>query len=548
MTSHPLPQHGWPDEYVQRYRQAGHWQGETFGALLRSRAQQHPDRVAIVGETQHITYAELDQQASATAAGLLAQGFKAGDRVIVHLPNTPEFISVIFGLFRAGIIPLYALPAHRIAEIEHFASTGGARGYVCAAVHGGFDYRELGATLQQRCPGVEHVIVAGNDAGPFTTLESVVARGAGTNIPATVSSPQDIAFLQISGGSTGLSKLIPRTHDDYIYTLRESARICGLDSNSVFLCALPMAHNFPMSSPGFLGTLYAGGRVVLSPSPSPEACFGLIEREGVTQCSLVPPLLMLWLEAAERSRPRLSSLRVVQVGGAKLTAEVAQRVKPTLGATLQQVFGMAEGLVNYTRLNDDADTIIQTQGRPISPDDELLIVDDHDVPVAPGEAGHLLTRGPYTIRGYYNNPAANARSFTSDGYYRTGDIVRLTPAGYLMVQGRAGDHINRAGEKISAEEIENHLLAHPAVFDAAVVSVPDAYLGERSCAFIIPKNEKPRAIELKKWIRERGLADFKVPDQFIFVDTFSETAVGKISRKALRAQLRTQLENTRQTV
>src|SRR5690606_9705332 len=138
-----------------------------------------------------------------------------------------------------------------------------------------------------------------------------------------------------------------------------------------------------------------------------------------------------------------------------------------------------------------------------SPDDELLIVDDNGQAVADGEAGHLLTRGPYTMRGYYNNPAANQRSFTDDGYYRTGDIVKLTPAGYLVVQGRAGDHINRAGEKISAEEIENHLLAHPSIFDAAVVSVPDDYLGERSCAFIIPKNERPRAAELKKWMRGR---------------------------------------------
>ena len=547
MADQDPPKHGWPDEYVQRYRQAGYWRGETFGAMLRSRAAQHPDRLAVVGGAQRLSYGELDRRASAIAAGLLAQGLKAGDRVIVHLPNIPEFVTVIFGLFRAGIIPIYALPAHRIAEIEHFAATGGARGYVCAAEHGGFDYLSLAADLQARCPGVQSVVVAGESAGVYSALRDIEAAGAGINMPATVSSAQDIAFLQISGGTTGLSKLIPRTHDDYIYTLRESARICGLDGNGIMLCALPMAHNFPMSSPGFLGTLYAGGRVVLSTSPSPEACFDLIERERVTQCSLVPPLLLLWLDAAARGKSDLSSLSVLQVGGAKLSPEVARRVGPGLGVTLQQVFGMAEGLVNYTRLDDDLETIIETQGRPISPGDEILIVDDNDAPVQPGEAGHLLTRGPYTIRGYYNNPAANQRSFTDDGYYRTGDIVKLTPKSYLVVQGRAGDHINRAGEKISAEEIENHLLAHPAVFDAAVVSVPDAYLGERSCAFIIPKNEKPRAVELKRWIREQGLAEFKVPDQIIFVETFSATAVGKISRKALRAQLRAQLEDKQQT-
>lgn len=541
----PIPlAHSWPADFVDRYIQAGHWRGETFGQLLRDRAQAHPDRIAVVGGIQHWTYAELDHKASCMAAGLLASGLVPGDRVIVQLPNTPEFLSTIFGLFRAGMIPLYALPAHRIAEISHFARTGDARGYVCAAEHGGFDYRELATELQSVCPQLSHVIVLGEATPPFSSLAQIERRGEGCAVPASVSHPQDIAFLQISGGSTGLSKLIPRTHDDYIYTLRESARICGLDQDSVFLCALPMAHNFPMSSPGFLGTLYAGGKIVLSMTPNPESCFALIQDQGVTFSSLVPPLLLLWLEAAARSKHDLSTLKVIQVGGAKLMPEVAQRVGPALGVTLQQVFGMAEGLVNYTRLNDDFDTIVQTQGRPISPDDEILVVDDQDNPVAPGETGHLLTRGPYTIRAYHNNAAANATAFTHDGFYRTGDIVRVTTDGYLIVQGRAGDHINRAGEKISAEEIENHLLAHPDVFDAAVVSVPDDYLGERSCAFIIPKNVKPKAVALKKWIRERGLADFKVPDQIIFVETFSATAALKISRKALRAQLRAQLENT----
>ncbi|MFT4192633.1 MAG: AMP-binding protein [Comamonas sp.] len=540
-----------PPEFVARYQAAGHWRGETFGAFLRERARQHPEHTAVIGaDGRAWRYAELDRRADALAAGLLAQGLKAGDRVIVQLPNIPEFISVVFGLFRAGILPLYALPAHRITEVEHFARTGEAVGYVIAERHDGYDYRTLATELQARVPTVQHVFVAG-DAGPaFTPLAALEAADPAPAAALPARDPQSVAFLQISGGSTGLSKLIPRTHDDYIYTLRESARICGLDRASVFMVALPIAHNFPMSSPGFLGALYAGATVVLSPSPSPEVAFPLVARHGVQQVSLVPPLLMLWLQAAEQSeaaRQALRSLRVIQVGGAKLAAEVAKRVKPLLGATLQQVFGMAEGLVNYTRLDDDEETIVHTQGRAISPDDEVLILDDLGQPVPEGEPGYLLTRGPYTIRAYHNNPQANERSFTADGYYRTGDIVRRLPGGYLVVQGRAGDHINRAGEKISAEEIEDHLLAHPQVFDVAVVSVPDEFLGERSCAFVIPKPDaqghKPKGAALKQWVRGRGLADFKVPDQIVFVDAFAATAAGKISRKELRAQLRATLVN-----
>lgn len=526
----------WPPALAERYRAAGYWRGETFSAMLRERAAAHPDRLAVVAGANRWSYAELLARAESIAAGFLALGFQPGDRLIVQFPNIAEFLSVVFALFRARLIPVYALPAHRVVEIVHFARTAEARGYIIAARHDGFDYRDLASDVRAQVPEIEHVIVVG-EPGPFTALDALPTTAV--DLPGDAD-PATVAFLQISGGSTGLSKLIPRTHDDYIYSFRASAEICGLDGTSVYLAALPVAHNFPMSSPGVFGALHAGATVVLASSPSPEVAFPLIENERVTITGLVPPLALLWLQAAPTTKHDLSSLAVLQVGGAKFMTESARRVRPILGCTVQQVFGMAEGLVNYTRLDDPEEIIVSTQGRPISPDDEVLILDDEGNPVPEGEAGNLLTRGPYTIRAYHNNDGANARSFTPDGFYRTGDMVKRTPEGYLVVQGRATDHINRAGEKISAEEIEDHLLAHPAVFDAAVVSLPDEYLGERSCAFVIPQGDRPKAAVLKAWVRGRGLADFKVPDQIVFVDAFETTAVGKVSRKELRASLRRQ--------
>ncbi|MCD9032328.1 AMP-binding protein [Luteimonas sp. Y-2-2-4F] len=524
----------WPDDFVARYRAAGHWRGETFPGFLRDRAQRFADDVAVVGGDVRWTYAQLWAEAERIAAGLLASGLAPGDRVVVQLGNVPAFVAVVCALFRAQLVPVYALPAHRLTEVAHFARRAEAGAYVCAERYETFDYRTLARDLQAEVPAVRHVFVVG-DAQEFAALDALDGdRGALPGDP----DPQSVAFLQISGGSTGLSKLIPRTHDDYIYSFRASNAICGIGRDSAYLVALPAAHNFPMSSPGFFGALYAGARVVLSPGPGPDAAFPLIARERVTCVGLVPPLALLWADAAAKTPHDLSSLRVVQVGGAKLVPEAARRVIAGLGCTLQQVFGMAEGLVNYTRLDDPEDIVVHTQGRPISPDDEVLVVDDHGDPVPDGVTGHLLARGPYTIRAYHNDAAANARSFTNDGYYRTGDMVQRTAGGDLVVQGRATDHINRAGEKISAEEIEDHLLAHPQVFDAAVVSVPDDFLGERSCAFVIPGDAKPRPAELKAWVRGRGLAAFKVPDQIVFVDAFGTTAVGKVSRRELRAQLR----------
>jgi 2,3-dihydroxybenzoate-AMP ligase len=528
----PLRQH-WPDAAAERYRAAGYWRGETLAGFLDDRARSAPHRIAIVDGNRRWTYRELNKRASAIARGFLNRGFSPGDRVIVQLPNVAEFFSVVYGLFRARLVPVFTLPAHRQVEVAHFAATSEARGYVIPGVWAGFDYRSLAAEIQKAVPAVTDVISL-DDSGSFSAV-AALETAPDDVFEAPLSS--DVAFLQLSGGSTGLSKLIPRTHDDYIYSFRASNAICGITAESVYLAVLPVAHNFTMSSPGTFGLLYAGGTVVLCPQPNPDVAFKLIERERVTITALVPPLALLWIDAAARRSADLSSLQVLQVGGARLADDVARRVRPAVGCTLQQVFGMAEGLVNYTRLEDPEEVVVTTQGRPISPDDELLIVDDDGQPSAPGTPGHLLTRGPYTIRAYHNAPEANARAFTPDGFYRTGDIVSRAADGNLIVHGRAHDHINRGGEKVSAEEIEGHLLAHAQVHDAVVVAVPDPYLGERACAYVIPRESPPTAPELKRWMRERGVAAFKVPDQVVFVERFPETGVGKISRKELRAAL-----------
>ncbi|MGW0807863.1 (2,3-dihydroxybenzoyl)adenylate synthase [Nonomuraea sp. NPDC002799] len=496
----------WSEEEAARYRAAGYWRGQTFGRMLRELAQAYGPRPALISPQARWTFGDLDVRADRLAAGLRAHGIGPGDRVVVQLPNVPEFHQVCFALFRLGAWPVFALPAHRSAEISSFCAFTEAAAYIC--------------------PGDDHRAFA-PDTPAFVLGELPEAAPAELPDPG----PGEVAFLQLSGGSTGLPKLIPRTHDDYLYSFRASAEICGLSPDSVFLCALPAAHNFPMSSPGVFGALSAGAASVLAPDPSPGTCFPLVEAERVTIAALVPPLALLWLEAAAATGHDLSSLEVLQVGGAKFSQEAAKRVRPELGCTLQQVFGMAEGLVNYTRLDDDEETIVSTQGRPISPDDEIRILDDDG---RDSDSGHLLTRGPYTIRGYWKADEHNRTAFTEDGFYRTGDIVRRTPDGYLVVEGRAKDQINRGGEKIAGEEVENHLLAHPAVHDASVVAVPDPYLGERACAYVICSGEPPAKAELRAFLRERGIAVFKIPDRFEFVDAFPQTAVGKVSKRHLR--------------
>ncbi|MFI6479112.1 (2,3-dihydroxybenzoyl)adenylate synthase [Nonomuraea sp. NPDC050663] len=497
----------WPEEVASEYRALGYWRGQSFGQWLRELARRHGPREAVVAGDVRLTYTALDLAADRLASGLAGHGLRRGERVVVHLPNGAAFFEVVFALFRLGALPVFALPAHRRGEIAHLAGQSGATAYVTT--------RDL--AVDSPVPTLHA------DALPYAEPRELDGPAA-----------SDVAFLQLSGGSTGLPKLIPRTHDDYLYSVRASAQICELSEESVYLCALPVAHNFPLSSPGVLGVLHAGGRVVMAPAPTPDVAFPLIEKERVTMTALVPPLALVWMAA--RRKHDLSSLRVLQVGGATFPPEAARRVGRELGCRLQQVFGMAEGLVNYTRADDPDDIVHTTQGRPISPHDEVLIVAPDGRPVAPGQVGELLTRGPYTIRGYYRD--ADPSAFTDDGHYRTGDLVRRTPTGHLVVEGRAKDLINRGGEKVSPEEVEACLLAHPAVLDAAVVSLPDPYLGERSCAFVLPGGTPPTAAEIRAFVRDQGLAAYKVPDRVEFVTAFPTTGVGKTSKKELRAALR----------
>ncbi|MBB5953731.1 2,3-dihydroxybenzoate-AMP ligase [Saccharothrix tamanrassetensis] len=530
----------WPAEVAARYRASGHWRGQTFGAWLTALTAAYADRTAVVGERDgnpvRWTFAELDERAHRIAAGLVGRGIRAGDRVVVQLPNVPEFVPAVFGLWRAGAWPVFALPAHRHSELRHFAAQSEAVAILTVDQHERHDHAATARAVAGDVASVREVLVVGSPE--FDDLAATAPR----ELPDP--DPAGVAFLQLSGGSTGLPKLIPRTHDDYLYSVRESARICALRPDSVYLAALPVSHNYPLSSPGILGALHAGAATVLAPRPDADTAFRLIESEGVTITGVVPPLAAAWVQAAGRTERDLSTLEVLLVGGAKCGRELAERIGPALGCRLQQVFGMAEGLVCYTRLDDPDEIVLSTQGRPISLDDEIRVVDPDnpsassaDV-VAPGEVGALLTRGPYTIRGYYRAAEHNATAFTPDGFYRTGDLVRCAPSGHVEVVGRAKEQINRGGEKVAAEEVENHLMAHPAVLDAAVVAVPDEYLGERTCAYVVPAaGSTPTAAELRRFVRERGVAAFKVPDLVEVVAAFPVTGVGKTSKRELRAAL-----------
>jgi 2,3-dihydroxybenzoate-AMP ligase len=526
----------WPDDLARQYEKAGWWRGQDLGAEIAAVAATRPDATALVDGGTRISYASLLARADALAARLARLGLRPGMRIVVQLPNCWPFVVLTLACLRSGIVPVMALPAHRRHELAYLCEHSEARALAVPDMLRGFDHQQLAEELLTGSAALEHILVVGQDVR-HRDLTALCAEGEA--IPPVPPDPAGVAVFLLSGGTTGLPKLIARTHNDYSYNARASAELCRLGEGTVYLVSLPASHNFPLACPGILGTLLSGGRVVMIGSPDPATAFAAIEREGVTITAVVPAVAQRWVaHAAEIGSSALRTLQVLQVGGARLADEHATRVKPVLGATLQQVFGMAEGLLNYTRLDDPDEVICGTQGRPLSPGDEVRVVDADGRSRPDGQPGALLTRGPYTPRGYYRAPEQNARAFTPDGWYASGDVVRRRPDGNLVVEGRDKDMINRGGEKISAEEVENLLYRMPGIAQVAAVAAPDAELGERICVFVVP--EPGQAITLgaiSDGMAAAGVARFKWPERLEIVAELPVTKMGKLDKKALRDRL-----------
>jgi 2,3-dihydroxybenzoate-AMP ligase len=527
----------WPAELADRYRADGRWRGRTITDTIHDTVERTPDVVALVDGDTRLTYEQLWDRVEAGAGRLLAAGLRPDDRLIVQLPNSWHFAVLVLACLRVGIVPVMALPAHRSTELTAIAQVSEARAIAVPDVVRGFDHRTLAEQVASAVPGLSHVLVSGEPGDGHLDLVELLAPGVTAGGLPTPRS-QDVALFLLSGGTTGLPKLIARTHDDYEYNARACAQVTGLGPDDAYLVTLPAGHNFPLACPGILGALLTGGRVVMLSSPEPVRVFATIASEGITVTAAVPAVAQRWIDHADAvGAHELATLKVLQVGGSRMPDEVAARVGPTLGCTLQQVFGMAEGLINMTRLDDPVDVIVGTQGRPVSDADEIRVVDASGSDVPLGERGLILTRGPYTPCGYYRAPEANERSFV-DGWYGSGDIVELRPDGNLVVHGRDKDLINRGGEKISAEEIESLAYRIAGVELAAVVAYPDPVLGERVCLVVVVRPGTVLSLDaVRASMTQSGIAAFKLPERLEVVDHLPMTKVGKLDKKSLRAEV-----------
>jgi 2,3-dihydroxybenzoate-AMP ligase len=536
-----------PPEFAARYRARGYWADRPLIAHFLDAFDQFAGRVAVIDDTGSYTYAELADASQRVALNLLDLGLQPGDRVVLQLPNTRFFASLYFGLQRIGVIPIMALPSHRYRELRQFVGLSGAVAAAAPATAGETDFAELHRRVSAEHPALRLSILQGGTGGApgRIGLEELHERRPARHSAADLTriaagiDPCDPAVFQLSGGTTGIPKLIPRTHNDYAFNSRLAVSVCGVRAGDVLLDALPIAHNLPLACPGLQGFLLTGATVYLSRSIRGPDVFPVIDRHRVTHIHVVPALLIQWINHPATGDFDLGSVRVVQSGGQRLQPETRVRAERVFrNVTVQENFGMAEGLLMFVRLDDPPEVRLETVGRPICPDDEVRLVDEDGADVPDGAIGELWARGPYTLRGYYNAPEHNRRSFSPDGFYRSGDLMWRHPSGNYVVAGRTKDLINRGGEKISAEEVENLILGHPAVLNVACVPVPDPVLGERMCACVLLRPGRRLTLpELTEFLLAEEMARHKLPEQLATLHALPLSPVGKVAKKRLAEML-----------
>lgn len=510
------------DKYIAN----GCWGTETFGKALGRLADTYGDKTALKDGDLTISYREWDTLVNKCANLFEEKGLSKGDKAVIQLPNSVTLFIVSFAMFRMGVVPVFALPAHREREISTFIHQTRAKLYILPKTHLGFSYGKMG----KNCISDTDCQLLFEDE----IRESLNGECNTTEYPENNVSAYDTAVLLVSGGTTAIPKLIPRSHADYLYDAKTFADVVGMNRTTIFLAAIPAAHNFTFANPGVVGTALSGGCTVLSRNGGADEILDLIMEEKVTVTSMVPSLLNVCAEMAQwEEEEDLESLSTILVGGAVLLPDVLKAAETNLHCKVRQVFGTAEGLNTITPVDMPAEQVAGCQGVPISEYDEILIVDEEGKEVGRNEYGEMIIRGPYTIMNYYENEEADKEAFRADGFYRTGDKAFMDEDGCIHVCGRIREQINKSGEKIIPAELESVIKEYEGICDVSVIGIPDANTGYKICACVVPEGQEPDVLELREFMLDKGVAVYKLPDHVMNLPKIPLTAVGKPDKNEL---------------
>ena len=531
-----------PSSEHDRHVASGDWIDCTAGEILRRTAARLPDKIAVVGHDRDLTFRELDDASEKVAAGLIETGLRPGDRAVFQIGTVTEFFTALYACFKAGVVPVATLPQFREIEMEALSKRAGATAYfVQADVAPNFDQLGFARGLRERVPSLTHLVVVRGQAGPgehaMTDLEHRFAAARAREIVRPHDpDPGDVCIFQMSGGSTGLPKIIPRFHAEYLGTAAAICRRWELTADDKALWTLPLIHNAGVLIV-VLPMAIEGRTTIVMPRFDAREFLETAARRGVTFSGSIGPVAPKLLEFEGVEKFDLKALRQF------FALSRADAVEAHMRIGTHTMYGITEGLLMGSAPSDAVEARHGTIGWPASKADEVRLLEPgSERDVAEGEVGELCFRSPHGVTGYFGDEAATAASFSPSGFFRTGDMLRavnLNGRTYYAFEGRIKDNINRGGEKIGAEEVEAVIAAHPAVADVRVVAMPDVHYGEKACAYIIvrPGHALPTVGELGRFLAEKGLAKYKAPERIEALDAFPVTSVGKVDKVGMRRMI-----------
>ncbi|MBW2030623.1 MAG: AMP-binding protein [Deltaproteobacteria bacterium] len=535
------------EEDAEKYRRLGWWAGLTFGDILDKAADLYPDKEALVDSKSRLTYSRLREKANRIAIGLMKLGIEPQDRILLQLPNWNEFVYSYFGLQKIGAIPVLLIERYRQYEINYLCELTNPKVWLVPEKHGKTDYIPIIDDVLKRNSNLKHVVLArGRRHKRFHGLESLIESAELTednllNLANRRPDPMRVAHMGPTGGTTGLPKVVVRTHNDYLCRVEYASRAWELGYDDVLLLVAPVGHDLAFSI-GLCSTIFTFGKVVMLDSTDPEDICRAIQEEHVTAIPWTPALAHRLVNFRGLKDYDLSSLRKMYCGGGASPIELVRDVREKLGCIYINAYGGTEGMNAQTRLNDSIDTVHRTVGRPTCPYDTYKIVDDHGNELPPNIPGELVIKGPGVFTGYFNNPEENEKVFTKDGFFRTGDLAMFNDSGNIIMTGRIREIIKRGGESISTVEIENLIITHPDVAAVAVVGMPDPELGERACAYIQPKPGASLSFEkIIDYMKSKNASVLQLPERVEFIDVLPLTTSNKIDKRALEKDIRKKL-------
>lgn len=532
------------NEDAERYTRLRWWLGLTWGDVLDRASDLYPRKVGLVDDGNQLTYGELRERVDRLSIGLMDIGIEPMDSILIQIPNWNEFVYAFYAAQKIGAIVVPLLPRHTGLEINHLCSLTKPRAWILPERYKRIEYQPIVEKVRKENPQLKHIISVRSETwGDHVSLEELMEKGQLTEanlgkLKKQRPNPMELAQIMPTGGTTGLPKAAPRTHNSFICNVEYHSRAWEITSEDTVLTIAPVSHGQGLFC-GVGGAIFNFAKFVLIDSVQPADICRVIEKERVTALPTVPAVIIRLINFEGLRDYDLSSLTKVYAGGAASNPGMIRDLIDTLGCQFVNAFGSVEGVNAMSRLDDDLEIVYNTVGKNCCPYEIYKIYDKDGNELPENSEGELVAKGPGIFTGYFKSPDPNREIFTQDGFFKTGDLAKIDEEGNIQITGRIKDIIIRGGENISSSGIEILISSHAGVKDVAVIGMPDIVLGERICAYIQPFPGVQLSFdEVVAFLKEKGASVLQLPERMEFVDNLPLTKVGKIDKKVLREDIK----------